>query len=423
MITRASKFFGVSALLAAMLPAIHANAAGFQVSEHSAAGLGRAFAGEAAVADDASVIARNAAGMSKIDSTMVTVVGSYIAPEIELEDINGSSEGSKRVANEAFVPAAYVVLPYNDRWTFGFGGFSNFGFTTNVGSNSSLMYEAHESEIITMNLNASVAYQFNDRVSFGFGLNAVHTEAKLFRSLDSSALGGLGGLPSLRGKTALDMTGDDWGFGWNAGMLFDLTPATRLGLSYRSEVEHTLEGKSTNELGAMVAGTTMDFSGKGSVDVTLPAIAELSVSHQLTDTVSIQASVMRTFWSSFEEIHIKMDNGSSKLEPQNWEDVNRYSLGVTWDYSNQLTLRAGIAKDESPIAHDTDRYFSIPDADRMWYTIGATYKMDEHHTFDFGYAYLSGDKADVYHMNPTEKQGEVVNSTANIFALQYNYKF
>ena len=422
MITRASKFFGVSALLAAMLPAIHANAAGFQVSEHSAAGLGRAFAGEAAVADDASVVARNPAGMSKIDSTMVTVVGSYIMPEIELEDKNGSSAGSKSVANEAFVPAAYMVWPYNDRWTFGFGGFSNFGFTTNVGSNSSLIYEAHESEIITMNLNASVAYQMNDRLSFGFGLNAVHTEANLFRSVDSSTpIFGLN--PALHGNTALDMTGEDWGFGWNAGILFDLTPATRVGLSYRSEVDQTLEGKSKSQLNETIASMgNSNFRGDGSVDLTLPAVAEISVNHQLTDTISIQASVMRTFWSSFEEIHIDMENGSYKREPQNWEDVNRYSLGVTWVYSNQLTLRAGIAKDESPIAHDTDRYFSIPDADRMWYTIGATYKMDEHHTFDFGYAYLSGDKADVYHMQDT-KQGEVVNSTANIFALQYNYKF
>lgn len=419
MITRASKFFGVSALLAAMLPAMHASAAGFQVNEHSAAGLGRAFAGEAAVADDASVIARNAAGMSKIDSTMVTVVGSYIAPEIELEDINGASEGSKSVANEAFVPAAYIVLPYNDRWTFGFGGFTNFGFTTNVGSNSSLTFQARESEIITMNLNASAAYQFNDRLSFGFGLNAVHTEARLLRQFSKTTPPLMGVVP-VAGKTAMDMSGDDWGFGWNAGMLFDLTPATRIGLSYRSEVDQTLDGKSEQNLGISIPGS--DFSGKGSVDLTLPAIAELSVNHQITDTVSIQASVMRTFWSSFEEIYIDMENGSSKREPQNWEDVNRYSLGVTWDYSNQLTLRAGIAKDESPIAHDTDRYFSIPDADRMWYTIGATYKMDEHHIFDFGYAYLSGDKADVYHMNDT-KQGEVVNSTANIFALQYNYKF
>lgn len=418
MITRASKFFGVSALLAAMLPAMHASAAGFQVNEHSAAGLGRAFAGEAAVADDASVIARNAAGMSKIDSTMVTVVSSYIAPEIELEDINGSSEGSKSVANEAFVPAAYIVLPYNDRWTFGFGGFTNFGFTTNVGSNSSLTAQARESEIITMNLNASVAYQFSDRLSFGFGLNAVHAEARLLRTLPRGISQTLAG-----GDTALDMTGEDWGFGWNTGMLFDLTPATRIGLSYRSEVEQKLDGKSKNNLNALghaVAGG--NFAGDGGVDLTLPAIAELSVNHQLTDTISIQASVMRTFWSSFQEIHIKMDNGATKLEPQNWEDVNRYALGVTWDYSNQLTFRAGVAKDESPIAHDTDRYFSIPDADRMWYTIGATYKMDEHHIFDFGYAYLSGDKADVYHMEDT-KQGEVVNSTANIFALQYNYKF
>ncbi len=414
MITRASKFFGVSALLAAMLPAIHANAAGFQVSEHSAAGLGRAFAGEAAVADDASVVARNPAGMSLLDRTTLTVVGSVIFPEIKVEALDGTSHGSNSVGEDAFVPAAYLVMPYNDKITFGFGANTNYGLGTKYGTHSNFSTEGAESEIISVNFNTSIAYQMNDRLSFGFGLNAVHAEAKLVSKPSPSV-------------TAMDMEGDDWGFGWNAGMLFQLTPATRIGLSYRSEVDLKLDGKSKTDIPDSFNGALQDalqvYNSPGSVDLELPAIAELSVNHQLTDTLSLQASWQRTYWSSFEEIRIKFDQVGAQdhVVEENWSDADRLSLGVTWQYSPALTLRAGIARDESPVSSHF-RTFRIPDADRMWYTIGAGYKFSENSSIDAGYAYLTGDSVKVYETDP-EHHGEVTKTAAHIFALQYNYKF
>ncbi len=181
--TGMKRAFTLSALCAAMLPAIHANAAGFQVSEHSAAGLGRAFAGEAAMADDASVIARNPAGMSLLEERTITLVGSYIIPEVHVKDANGNNSGSKSVANEAFVPAAYMSIPVNEQWTVGFGGFTNFGFGTDYGSSFSHLQDADKSEVISMNFNGSVAYKLNQDVSLGFGLNAIHTEAEITSSL------------------------------------------------------------------------------------------------------------------------------------------------------------------------------------------------------------------------------------------------
>lgn len=411
MITRASKFFGVSALLAAMLPAIHANAAGFQVAEHSAAGLGRAFAGEAAVADDASVVARNPAGMSLLDRTTLTVVGSVIFPEIKVEEApNGTSHGSNSVGEDAFVPAAYLVMPYNDKITFGFGANTNFGLGTKYGTSSNFPTEAAESEIISVNFNSSIAYQISDRLSFGFGLNAVHAEAKLVSKMST-------------GADVMAMEGDDWGFGWNAGILFDFTPATRIGLSYRSEVKLALEGESKTDMHPIAQQILGVYNSDGSVDLDLPAIAELSVNHQLTDTVSVQASWQRNYWSSFEEIRIKFDQAGARdyVVPENWSDADRLSLGVTWQYSPALTLRAGIARDESPVSSHF-RTFRIPDADRMWYTIGAGYKFSENSSIDAGYAYLTGDSVKVYETDPTP-HGEVTKTAAHIFALQYNYKF
>ncbi|MTI14351.1 OmpP1/FadL family transporter [Sansalvadorimonas verongulae] len=407
------KAFTLSALCAAMLPVMQANAAGYQVSEHSAAGLGRAFAGEAAMADDASVVARNPAGMSMIDSTTITLVGSYVVPGIHVEDASGSNSGSKKVAGEAFVPAAYMVMPINDQIAVGFGGFTNFGFGTDYGSSFSRLDKADKSEVTSMNFNTSISYKFNEDLSFGFGVNAVHTEAELTSSTPVAA----------GSQTLMAMKGDDWSWGWNVGALWQATDATRVGLSYRSEVKNTLEGKVKSDVfnGAPGVGGA-NWNTKGKVDLTLPAIAELSINHDLTDTVSLQASIQRTFWSSFKRIEFDLANGANiPSVEEHWNDVNRYSVGATWNYSNALTLRAGIARDESPV-DDYYRTFRIPDTNRMWYTVGGTYALSDNNTVDFAYGYINGGSEDIYEHNDAPV-GKIKNSDAHIFSLQYNYRF
>ncbi len=227
----------------------------------------------------------------------------------------------------------------------------------------------------------------------------------------------------------MEVKGDSWAYGWNAGALWQLTPQTRLGLSYRTKVKHKLEGKSKS---AVFDGTTPvapgvfpNWNSKGSVDLNLPAIAELSVNHQLTDTVSMQASWMRIYWSSFEEIKVELDNnGNGSPIPtieSNWNDVNRFAVGATWNYTDQLTFRAGIAKDESPV-DDKYRTFRIPDTERMWYTVGGSYKLDKNQDVDFGYGYIKGGNEKIYENKPAV-QGKITNSTAHMFSLQYNYRF
>ena len=409
MTTHTSRIFKVSALLAAMLPVMQASAAGFQVSEHSAAGLGRAFAGEAAMADDASVVARNPAGMSLIDRTTITLVGSYIVPNIEVKN-GGKLSGSKSVANEAFVPAAYIVMPYNDKWSFGFGANTNFGFGTDYGTSSGLTTHGDESEIVAMNFNGSVAYKFSDRFSFGFGLNAVHTEAKMSSSLGNIKL--------------LEVEGDNWAIGWNAGVLFQATERTRLGLSYRAKVKNTLEGKAKTQIeGDAEQKYFKAYNSKGSVDLTLPAIAELSIHHDLNDTLSLQASWQRTYWSSFDELKVeyKQPGAEDNVTQHQWSDADRISLGMTWDYTEKLTFRAGIAKDESPVASHY-RTVRIPDADRMWYTFGAGYKLNDNSSVDFAYGYIKGDDADIYERKATPV-AKISHSSAHVFSAQYNYRF
>ena len=388
-----------------------ANAAGFQVNEHSAAGLGRAFAGEAAIADDASVIARNAAGMSLLGSQMFTSAVSYIKPEV---DVKLDGQGTARnVADEAVVPTFYYVRPVDERWTVGIGGFSNFGLATHYGSASGITPAADETELTTYNLNPSVAYRVNDDLSVGFGVNFVYADATLTST--STAIPNV--MPG--GLTLSKLTGDDWGYGWNAGVLWQATDATRVGLSYRSEVKLTLEGKVSSDV-------HQNWNTGGSVDLNLPSIAELSVHHQLNDKLAIHASAVHTGWSSFDELATDLDNGQAfPTVKEEWKESWRYAVGMTYQYNDQWTWRTGIAKDNSPVRNE-HRTFRIPDADRIWVSVGGSYKIDKAQSVDFGYAYLQGKKVDISEENPVTHQdmvAEVKAADVHILSLQYNYRF
>ncbi len=395
-----TKLFAFSAVFAAMIPAMQTNAAGFQVGEHSAAGLGRAFSGEAAIADDASVVARNPAAMSFIDSPMFTGAVSYIKPLVEVETALGKD---KAVANEAIVPVFYYVAPVNDKLSYGVGGFTNFGFTTDYSNSSGVTAAADYSEVTTYNLNGSLSYKLRDNLSIGFGANAVYLKAQLTSSLNS--------------MTIMDVKGDDWAYGWNAGVFWEPVVGTRLGASYRSSVKSTLEGKAKSDLQSV-------WNYDGSVDLELPSVAELSIFQQINDKVAVHASYMKTGWSSFETIQIDLENGAQVPEDkQGYNDSSRWAVGTTYNYNNALTLRAGYAYDNSPVGN-IDRSFRIPDTDRQWYSVGANYKISNEQSVDFGYAFLKADKALIEdHAGANTINGEVTSGNAHIFSIQYNQTF
>ncbi|MFA0120338.1 outer membrane protein transport protein, partial [Vibrio sp. 10N.261.48.A2] len=118
-----------------VLFACNSLAAGFQVAEHSASGLGRAFSGEGAVADNASVLARNPAAMTLFDTAQFSGAVSVVDPEVDITQNNvpgsgGQSQTSKDVAPLQIVPGAYYISPINEQWAWGIGMFSNYGVAT-----------------------------------------------------------------------------------------------------------------------------------------------------------------------------------------------------------------------------------------------------------------------------------------------------
>ncbi|MCF2862367.1 MULTISPECIES: outer membrane protein transport protein [Pseudoalteromonas] len=399
-------------------------AAAFQLAEQNASGLGRAYAGEAAIADDASVVARNPALMSQFETAQLSVAAIYVEPDVSLEGestnngLNPNVLNDDSIAPSAVIPAGYFVLPVNDKVAVGFGAFSNFGLATEFASDYAAGQLAGETEIVTINSNVSVSYKVDEALTLALGVNHVYADAKIVRNLGANPLGAPASLE------AVHLEGDDYGFGWNVGLAYDLDSDNRLGFHYRSETDLTFEGDYTNQLPAALGG----LNGQtlpGTVDLTLPAIAEFSGSHQLNQDYGLHYSVLWTGWSSFDklEAYVPVSEGPVFSKNEDFSDSIRVSIGGDYQLTNDIKLRAGLAFDESPVAQK-HLSISIPDTDRFWLSFGAEWFIDEASSVDLGASILRGKTQNfVEGDNLGQQWGFESEGHAYLVGAQYNYSF
>jgi long-chain fatty acid transport protein len=379
------------AILGSMLSAPLLPGAGFQLAERSASGLGRAFSGEAAIADDASVIASNPAALIMLGGEWNFSTGvSYIEPGADatlFPALTGGNAGQRLedddIAESAVVPYFYASKRLSENLVAGFGTFTTYGLRTDYSQSVADQIGTNYSEITTINFNPSLSYRINDVVSIGAGFNVMYAEGEI--TANSVALP-----PAFGGPTpAFGLEGDDWGFGYNLGILFELSENTRVGLSYRSKIDLDLEGSA--RLSTLGPGSV-----PGDLSVELPATAEFSIFHQVNDKWAVHGDVFWTQWSVFETLAPQVSTGNALIDagvanelrtPENWNDAFRYSLGATYQHNDCWTFRAGVAYDESPV-DDEFRTLRIPDGDRVWLSFGASYEVNDNITVDAGYSYV-----------------------------------
>ncbi|MCL5060705.1 MAG: outer membrane protein transport protein [Candidatus Thermoplasmatota archaeon] len=388
-----------------------AHAAGFALIEQNASGLGNAYAGAAAVAQDASTVYFNPAGMTQLPDRQVVVAGHLIKPKAEFSGVGkfiasdtfipGNQGGD--AGGWALVPNAYFAFRLTPDVHLGVGLNSPFGLKTEYDPDWIGRYQAIQSEVKTININPSIACKVSDTLSLGVGLNIQWIQAVLTNRIP------------ILGQPLVTIKGDDYGWGYNLGALWQLAPATRIGLSYRSEVDYTLEGtSSTSDPGAA------SLNGPVTAAVTLPDSASLSLFRKLSPKWDLLADVTWTGWSDFDDLPIRGAVDKTTLE--NWKDVLRYSLGATWHVSDQLSLRGGVAYDEAPVS-DIYRTPRIPDGARTWVAVGGRYRLSGKSVLDFGYAHLFVNAPGLQSSdNGTTLKGEY-DSQVDILSAQFTHNF
>jgi long-chain fatty acid transport protein len=421
----------------------YAHGAGFALQENSGSGLGNAYAGGAAAAEDAATLWSNVAGMSKIKTNQIVGAVNFIFPSFKFSDSGslpavacpptlcppaglfqplGNDGGD--AGSLAVVPNFYLVVPLNPQWSFGLGVNAPFGLVTEYDEGWIGRYQAIKSDVKTININPAISWQVTPNIAIGAGANyqqvkATFTSQANYSLAYATGLGqavALGVLPAATANaiakqtTGLDahvnVNGDDWAWGWNVGILVDFDKNNRFGASWRSDIKYnvaanvdftlpslpTLTPAALNPVAAaiqaQVNASPLLADGGVTSEIKLPGIANFSWFGHVAPQWDLMADVQYTHWSTIKDLTFVRTNGSIlQSTPENFKDSWRYSVGANYYYDNQWKLRAGVAYDQSPV-QDVDRTARLPDNDRWWAALGAQYAYTPALKFDIGAAYV-----------------------------------
>jgi long-chain fatty acid transport protein len=279
-------------------------------------------------------------------------------------------------------------MPVSKNLYFGLGIGAPFGLKTDYGSSWAGAAQALSFEVKTLNLNPSLAWRVNDTVSLGFGLDWQKINAK-YKRLYAVTNAGTAGVTS-----AIDISDDTWG--WNAGALFNVSPTTKVGVSYRSAMKYTATGNLSLSATPAGAGTLAALTfGLGaatvnaSADVKLPDTWILSASQTLNDRWDLLGDLSLTRWSTIPKIDIMYRSGNlngtlAQSLVTDFRDTWRVALGANYKYSEKATFKFGIAYDQTPVKNPATRLVSLPDNNRVWLSFGVQCKPNKSSAVDVG---------------------------------------
>lgn len=469
-----------------------AHASGYHFGTQSVSAQATANA-SAAEATDATTLFYNPAGMTRLQGTNFSGALNLVAPSVKYNNasasyptqpyaaqplpngvtvpaglnraaaISGSTSG-KLTKDLLAVPHMYLTHQLNDRVTVGVGIYVPFASETEYQRDSVLRYNVNQTSLTTIDINPTVAFKLNDQHSLAVGVIAQHAEASLrqyanFGGSANPALNSL--LPGVGGGHGnsdgyAEVEGKDWGFGFNLGWMWEIDPSTRVGLSYRSAIKHTLKGTADWTTPATLAGQAAASRGyidsDAKVSIKTPESISLHGFKQLDSKWAVMGDVTWTRHSRFDSLSINY--GQPKSAPYSasnfagqtadkttlvpaWKDSWKVAVGATYQYSAPLQLRFGVAYDQSPVPDEQHRLSTMPDNDRIWLSFGGKYDLNKNSSINaaYSYIYIKNSKAQVNGYCGGSTAGAVncvssytngqadYKSHAHILGVQYNYQF
>jgi long-chain fatty acid transport protein len=428
-----------------------AEATGFFLGEHSVRGLGRVNAGVAAAADDAGTIFFNAAGLTQLwkapersdTNNLVSVGGYLVVPRSDFS--NSGSVAASPGTSGASVPyfgtefrdptdPSPVLNAYYARRLdipgayVGFGITSPFGLTATFNNGWFGRYDTREASLTTVNFTAVAAYEVTPSWSVGVGLDLQYAHAELTTAIPDPLAPG-GPTPLTDGQSKV--SGSAWTPGFNIGLLFTPDSVTRIGLALRSGIDHDVDGTATT------SGLTGPLSGgNGTVGVSarlkLPTIVSLGAARRVTEDLTVFGQVDWFGWNTFDEIRIGFADGRpDAVLPENYRDTWALSMGTDYTTSESLTLRGGIRFDRTPTV-DGFRDTTFPDGDRVWFGLGATYRVSRTSSLDFAFNHVLVRQSNVavtrtfFDATPlatTVRVNATVDQYFSTIGISYNYAY
>jgi long-chain fatty acid transport protein len=425
---------GVCSAFGTLLAAtIGANAGGFAVREQSAYSQGASFAGAAAGGTVSSQF-WNPATMTQMPGIQSDFSVSGIIPYSVNSPTSGTLlalglGGTDNIANSSLAPSAYFSWQVNPQLWLGLAVNAPYGLAEGfpdmwAGRN----YAASSSYLKTYDTTVSTAYAINEWISIGIGAQFQYADAKLTKGF------------ALTPTSQLALDGTGWGYGFIAGVTVTPTPTTKIGIGYRSGIDQKINGTLALPAGVFFSPP---FSTPGSVSTTihLPDVVSLGIRQMLSPQWTVMGTVEWSNWSRIGTAIVTQPSGAPALVlsgpglpggaatvPFEYKDGWLFSIGAEYLWNDQLTLRAGVGYEQSPIT-DQVRVPLVPDNDRTWLSAGATVNLTNALSFDMAYSHLfvKATPINIAPGNPSFNGAVTyigtVDSHVDIFSLELKYRW
>lgn len=382
-------------------------AGGLYLNEFATPSMGAAGAGAEAVANDASTnfAFHNPAGMTRLDGHQMQLGAGVLVGDTKFNtDSDTPFAGGNGGDQAGLAPliGSHGVFSATDDLKFGMSVFSLSGASLDPNNGWSGRYELQEIDLLTVTANPSVAYRVNNWLSLGAGLTVMYADLTYQ----------LAAPPGGPGQVKVD--GNDWAYGYNFGALLELSPQTRVGVTYVSKVEPDFSGDLKIRLGGGPG-----FSTNSNVEFTFPQLVRVGAYHELNDQWALLGTVGWEDWSNFDDVAVSTQAGSASVRTK-WRDTYHFSGGVHYRPTEDWLLQAGITYDTSPVS-DGNRTADLPIDRQIRYAIGTQHQWNERMTIGGAFEFI--DLGDARIDNPAILTGEYETNRIFMFALNVGYQF
>ncbi|MBZ5725313.1 MAG: outer membrane protein transport protein [Acidobacteriia bacterium] len=373
-------------LACASAAAAWAQGGGIALYEVSTPNLGEAYAGQAALADDAATAFTNPAGMARLSGRHMLFGGQLGLLSMKFNPATPSESGST-ASTTLIIPAVYFVQSLGRRVRFGFSFNAPFGSALDYGHDWAGRYFIEDIQLAVTEARPTLAFRINRWISIGGGLSlqrAGVTKAMAVRNVLDP------GFPD--GSLAFAL--HDWAVGANAGILVEAGARTRFGVTYRSGMDFDLQGRATAAgIGPAMAALLAPMLSQPTC-LHLPAGANVSMLHAFTRRLTVLADGGWTNWRHFGERASQLPDGSPAVTDGNWRDTWRAAAGLRYRLSPRLALQTGASYDSSPVA-DWNRTPEVPAGRQVRVAAGVKYALRPTMTLGVSYSYLDLGKPEI----------------------------
>jgi long-chain fatty acid transport protein len=390
--------------------------------EEATPDMGVAGAGRQAAAQDASTASGNPAGMTRLDRSQAEggFLGIYPEAKFKVQETDVSGGGVGNAGRFAPAGTLYYVHSLSQDLKLGLGIGSYMGAGLDYGDSWAGRYYAEKVKLTTAAINPTAGYRVNPWLSIGAGALFVYGDISAQTAINDT---------SVPGDGHMKYNASDMGYGFNAGVLFEVSPQTRFGVTYISEVQLNFKDEPKFQNlgalgGALQANGLLDSDLK--INWNIPQQVALGVYQEITHDLALVATVNWQDWSRFASAEISVPDGNTTSTKLNWKDTYHVGLGAYYRVAEPWLLMVGWAYDTSPIKSAKDRSPALPVDRQFRYAAGVQYEWNKDMALGLAYTLIDAGDCKINKEGGAltgELKGKYDPNLIHVFNLNLVYRF